>query len=118
MAKTLTIILNRGPVSSEFSDMALKTAIKARDKGYNVNMWLHIDGVWLTQLKKEKQGESTGNRLKEARAKGIQIKICGRCTDLRDLGKAGETIDGMQIMGLPELIGWLRNSDKVLTFAG
>ncbi len=118
MAKTLTIVLNRGPISSEYADMALKTALKARDKGYDVNIWLHIDGVWLAQLRKDKQGDNTGKRLKEARARGVQIKICGRCTDLRDMGKAGETIEGMPILGLPDLISWLRTSDQVITFTG
>jgi len=117
MAKTLTILLNRGPVSSEYADMAFKTALKAREKGYNVNIWIHIDGVWVAHLNRNKPNDITGKRLREALTKGIQIKLCIRCTESRDL-LANEIIPGMPIVGLPDLFQWLKDSDKVLTFTG
>lgn len=117
MSRTLTILLNRGPFSSEYADMALKMALKARGKGYNVNMWLHIDGVWATHLRRDKPGENTGKRLKQALEKGVKVKICIRCAEARDL-LAKEIIEGMPIVGLPDLFEWLKNSDKVLTFTG
>ena len=49
--KTLTILLLKGPYVSEYADPAAITALKARKKGYKVNLFLYLDGAWLPHIK-------------------------------------------------------------------
>ncbi len=46
MTKTLTILLNRGPYESEYADLAVNFALKAKEKGHNDNLYLNCDGDW------------------------------------------------------------------------
>lgn len=116
--KTLTILLNRGPYLSEYADLAINTALAAKNKGYNVNMYLYIDGVWAPHTKQEPVVfPNVGKHFKEALSKGVNIKICARCADARGL-KGEEVLAGIPMVGLYEFINWLKESDKVITFTG
>jgi sulfur relay (sulfurtransferase) complex TusBCD TusD component (DsrE family) len=117
MAKTLTILLNRGPFVSEYADLALKVAIKAREKGHQVNLYLYVDGVWAPHVKAQKPYANVGQRLREAMKLGVNVKICNRCADARDVA-AGDVIEGIPLVGLFDFTEWLRSSDRVLTFTG
>ncbi|MFQ5827420.1 MAG: DsrE/DsrF/TusD sulfur relay family protein [Dehalococcoidia bacterium] len=117
MAKTLTILLNRGPFVSEYADLALKVAIKAREKGHQVNLYLYVDGVWAPHVKAQKSYANVGQRLREAMKLGVNVKICNRCADARDV-VAGDVIEGIPLVGLFDFTEWLRSSDRVLTFTG
>lgn len=117
MAKTLTILLNRGPFVSEYADLAVKVALKARDKGHEVNLYCYVDGVWAPHVKAEKPYENVGRLLREALEKGVSVKICARCADARDV-TAQDTIEGVPQVGLFDFIDWMKRSDKVLTFTG
>jgi len=117
MAKTLTILLNRGPYVSEYADLATRLAIKARDKGHNVNLYLYVDGVWAPHVKAEKPHANVGQRLREALEKGVHVKICNRCAEARDV-VAGDVIDGIPLVGLFDFVDWVQESDKVVTFTG
>jgi len=117
MAKTLTILLNRGPYVSEYADLAARLAIKAKEKGHNVNLYLYVDGVWAPHIKAEKPHANVGQRLREALEKGVNVKICNRCAEARDV-VAADVIDGIPLVGLFDFIDWIKESDKVVTFTG
>ena len=117
MAKTLTILLNRGPFVSEYADLAVKLAIKAREKGHKVNLYLYVDGVWAPHVKAAKPYANVGARLREAMQKGVHVKACNRCAEARDI-VAGDVIEGIPLVGLFDFTEWMRESDKVLTFTG
>ena len=117
MPKTLTILLNRGPYISEYADLALKVALKAREKGHNVNLYLYVDGPWVAHIKAQKPYSNAGQLLRQALEKGVQVKICNRCAEARDV-TAGDAIEGIPLVGLFDFTEWLRESDKVLTFTG
>lgn len=114
---TLTILLNRGPLISEYAELALKLAGRAADKGHRVNLYCYIDGVWAPHVKADKGYENEGRLLREALAKGVQVKICARCAEARDV-TAEDTVPGIPQVGLFDFITWLKESDKVLTFTG
>lgn len=115
--KTLTILLIKGPYVSEAADIALKIALKAKRQGYNVNVFLYLDGTWVSHLTGDKTFNNPGDWLKRVIRKGANVKMCERCSQARDL-KKGDIIEGIEIPGTYEFIELLKNSDKVLTFGG
>lgn len=117
MAKTLTILLNRGPYISEYADLALKVALKAREKGYEVNLYLYVDGPWAAHVKQSKPYSNAGQLLRQALEQRVNVKICNRCAEARDV-VAGDVIEGIPLVGLFDFTEWLKHSDKVLTFTG
>ncbi len=117
MAKTLTILLNRGPFVSEYADLAVKLALKAREMGYDVNLYCYVDGVWAPHVKAEKPYDNVGALLREGLKKGVNVKICARCADARDVVE-GDIIEGIPLVGLFDFIDWMKESDKVVTFTG
>ena len=116
-AKTLTILLIKGPYVSEASDIALKIALKAKRQGYNVNVFLYLDGTWVSHLTDDKSFNNPGDWLKRAIRKEVNVKMCERCSHARDLKKE-DIIEGVEISGTYQFIEFLKNSDKVLTFGG
>ena len=115
--KVLTIVITKGPYVSESADIALKTALKAKRKGYQVNVFLFLDGTWLSHLTSDKNFNNCGDWLKRVIRKGIVVKMCQRCSHARDLIQ-DNIIDGIEIPGTYEFINMIKNSDKVLTFGG
>lgn len=115
--KVLTIVLTKGPYVSEAADIALKTALKAKRKGYQVNVFLYLDGTWVSNLTSDKSFNNPGDWLKRVIRKKIDVKMCERCSEARDL-EEGTIIEGSKISGTYHLIDFLKNSDKVLTFGG
>ena len=115
--KVLTIVITKGPYVSESADIALKTALKAKKKGYLVNVFLFLDGVWTSHLKGYKNFNNSGDWLKRVIRKGITVKMCERCSKARDLTQC-TIIDGIEIPGTYQFIDLLKKSDKVLTFGG
>ena len=91
--------------------------MKAKRQGYEVNLFLYLDGAWVTHLTKDKSFNNPGDWLKRVIRKGINVKMCERCSQARDLYE-DNIIDGVEISGTYHLIEFLKNSDKVLTFGG
>jgi tRNA 2-thiouridine synthesizing protein D len=99
MTKTLTILLNRGPYESEYADLALNFALKAKEKGHNVNIYLYCEAVWAPHIKAKKDYPNVGERLREALKNGVNVKMCARCAESRDVVK-GDIIEGIPHVGL------------------
>jgi len=115
--KILTVILTRGAYISESAEIAFRTALRAHKKGYQVNVFLYLDGVWVAHIKGDKNFNNPGDWLKRVIRKGINVCMCHRCSSARDLVD-GDYIEGVKPLGTYELVGMLRASDKVLTFGG
>ena len=115
--KTLTILLTRGPFISEYADLAANLALKARRKGYKVNMFLYLDGTWVPHVKSDKDYSNPGEWLKWAIKKGVTVRACERCSSARDITE-DDIQDGVVISGMYTFIDMLAESDKVITFTG
>jgi sulfur relay (sulfurtransferase) complex TusBCD TusD component (DsrE family) len=116
-SKVLTILLIKSPYVSEAADIAFKTALRAKRKGYKVNIFLYLDGTWNAHLTSDKNYNNPGDWLKRVIRKKIDVKACERCSSARDLVNCN-IIDGVEISGSSVLIDFLMESDKVLTFGG
>jgi sulfur relay (sulfurtransferase) complex TusBCD TusD component (DsrE family) len=117
LPKILTILLIKGPYVSEAADIAFQTALKAKQMGYKVHVFLYLDGTWNSHLTGDKNYNNPGDWLKRLIRKEIQVTSCEGCSNARDLTE-GNIIKGVQISGSTKLIDYLRDSDKVLTFGG
>lgn len=117
MVETLTILLMRGPFISDSADLAVNIALEARKKGYDVNLWLYLDGVWVPHIKTEKDYSNVGEWLRWAIKKGVNVKACERCANARDV-IPDDIIDGIPIVAAYDLISFLNESDRVITFTG
>lgn len=115
--KTLTIILTRGPFISDHSDIAVNTALRARQMGYKVNLFLYLDGTWVAHIKRDKPYSNVGEWLRWCIKKGVNVAACERCSEARDL-VPGDIIPGVEIGGVYRLLDMLKESDRVLTFMG
>ena len=115
--KVLTILLTKGPYTSEAADMALKTALAARRKGYEVNLFIYLDGAWNTHIKSEKDYNNPGEWLRSAVKRGVNIGVCERCTEARDITEEN-MVEGIPITGSFWFMDKVNRSDKVLTFGG
>jgi tRNA 2-thiouridine synthesizing protein D len=115
--KTLTILLTKGPYVSEAADMAMKTALKAKRKGYNVNLFLYLDGTWVSHITQEKTFNNPSEWLKSVIHRGAEVDACERCSDARDI-QPDRIMKGVKISGTLQFIEMLKTSDKVLTFGG
>ncbi|MFQ6050971.1 MAG: sulfurtransferase TusA family protein [Candidatus Hydrothermarchaeota archaeon] len=117
-AKTLTVVLNRGPYISEYTDVALNLALKAREKGYNVNLYLYIDGVWAPHKKQNpKNFPNIEEHFKKMIEKGVNIKVCARCAEARGLTQ-DVIVGDLPLVGLYDLIYWLKESHQSISFPG
>jgi len=117
MTRTLTILLTRGPYVSEAADMAMKTALAARRRGYDVNIFLYLDGAWVSHIVGEKDYNNPGEWLRSAIKRGARVDQCERCTEARDLHQ-GDINEGIDISGSFRFIDMVSASDRVLTFGG
>ena len=114
--KTLTVIVNRGPFVSLIDEIAFKIALQARRLGYNVNLFLYLDGVFNAHLTKEKEYHNPGEWLRWCVNKDINVVVCSRCSDARDMVEDC-SIPGIkfgQVWG--DLTKMIADSDKVLNF--
>lgn len=115
--KTLTIILNRGPYGSEQAELALNLALAARKKGYTVNLYLYIDGVWAPHLEQGVPSDiNIEEHLNKALDLGVNVKACKRCADARG-AREKYVIDRIPLVGLFDLVEWMEESEKVVSFS-
>lgn len=115
----LLIILNNNPYDgSDVTRNALRLAdftLKALD---SVFIFLMNDSVDLAREGVSPGGYDTnlGNMLAELIAKGVPVKVCGTCLSRCGLAKDSKLIPGAIESKMPELVNWIREADKVVSF--
>ena len=115
--KTLTILLTKGPYVSEAADMAMKTALAAKRAKYDVNLFMYLDGVWVTHITTEKEFSNPSEWLRSVIKRDVDVASCQRCSDARDIHE-DRIVEGVQIAGSFRFLDMVKNSDKVITFGG
>ncbi len=113
----LLIILNREPYDgSDVTWNALRLVNTAQDKGMTVKVFLMNDAVNLANEGLEKGSDyDLQAMLLEAISKGIEVKLCKSCLDLCGLND-GRIRPEMAVGTMPELVEWIAESERVLTF--
>lgn len=112
----LTIILMDGPYSSDVPEHAFQLAKRAVEKGYGVNIFLYIDGVWTVHGNQNpEKAKNIAQLVAELINLGVNIKACVRCSKMRGL-MDGDVIPGVPVAGLGDLVEWMNVSHRIVSF--
>jgi uncharacterized protein involved in oxidation of intracellular sulfur len=118
-ALRLTVIVNDAPYGSEktWNALRLAGASASAEVGMDVRVFLMGDAVTAA-----KRGQATPEgyynlerMLSELAAKGVEGRACGACMKSRGMSDA-ELVEGVRRGTMMILAGWVKDSDRVVTF--
>jgi sulfur relay (sulfurtransferase) complex TusBCD TusD component (DsrE family) len=117
LSRKLLIFLSDSPFQNESVDSAIEISEAAIEKGYGVNIFLMMDGVYnpiTSQSGEPFQITPVFKKLENLVKRGVQISCCRVCMELR--GVALETLaDGVDMGGIFDLSEMIEESDVVLS---
>ena len=115
----ILLILNDAPYGSEktYNALRMAMALQQQQDAATVHIFLMADSVTCALPDQSTpQGYYNLERMiKSVIAKGGQVKACGSCTDARGI-KGLNLIAGIEVSTMGQLVQWVVESDKVLTF--
>jgi len=129
LAKKLLLTLWRGPYASQYADIMWQIADRAVDMGYEVDVFLYMDGVHaMKTLQGPKKFPNVGEHLTRLAKRGIDIVACSRCSTARGYveGEADEKgvypssqrVEGVRIMSLYKLPELAKRNERLITLTG
>ena len=92
----LLLVLSKDPYTTEIPNLVLDIGLNAKAKGNNVSIYLVEDGV--TAARKSE----FGNKLQDAKKKGINILADDKAVQSRGLG--GNLVDWVQVKEIGVLL--------------
>ena len=118
MPKTLTILFRTGSMMAMDSNVAVKLAKAAIEKGYRVHMFGYGEGVTAVKKgQKPKRFPNVGEELAEIQSKGATTAVCETCFAARGFER-GEEIEGAKVGSLTnDLFRFVSESDRLVTIA-
>jgi uncharacterized protein involved in oxidation of intracellular sulfur len=115
----ILIIINDAPYGTEKPYNALRMAmtIQKEDESTEVRIFLMADAATAALPNQNTpQGYYNIERMiRSVISKGGKVKICGTCAEARGI-KDLKLIEGAEISTMKELVQWMVDSDKTLTF--
>jgi tRNA 2-thiouridine synthesizing protein D len=117
MAKTMVIQLRTGSMMSMDSNIAVKLARAALEKGYNVRLFGYGEGVTVVKEGQDpKRFPNVGKEIKElVETKGLVVSVCETCCAARGIHR-GEEIKGTKVGSLTnDLSKFVKEGDKMVT---
>ena len=115
----ILFIINDAPYGSEKAYNALRTAMALQKEHphVEVRIFLMADAVTCALPNQTTpQGYYNIERmLKAVINKGGQVKACGTCSEARGV-KGITLLEGVEISTMSQLVQWIVEADKVLTF--
>jgi len=113
----ILLIFNRKPYDgTDVTWNALRLAKQAQKEGISVRIFLMNDAVDLAREGLEKGGEyDLQGMLLEVVSRGAEVKLCKSCITrcgIEDGGIRAEVATGT----MPELVEWIADSERVVTF--
>jgi tRNA 2-thiouridine synthesizing protein D len=123
MAK-MTVILGEPPYGKERAYLSMRFILTALTEGHDVNLFLFEEAVYLPKEVQESEKRSADrdeklanckNLMKSALEMGANVKVCGVCARERTLSQ-DDLIEGVTIGAMQELIRWIVEADKVVSF--
>ena len=113
----LLLVLNRRPYDgTDITWNALRLCNSAQEAGMVVRIFLMNEAVDLAREGLEKGEEyDLQGMLLEAISKGAQVKLCRTCITRCGIESGGLRPE-IAIGTMPELVEWIADSDRTLTF--
>ncbi len=122
---SITVIVGDPPYGKQRVYTALRFVLTALFEKHSVNLFLLEDAVFIAKKGQEPkempsllEHEAMPNceeLLKACIKQGVTVGICGVCCSERAL-KQEELVEGCQISSMKNLVKWVVESDKVVTF--
>ncbi|RUM42701.1 MAG: sulfur reduction protein DsrE [Desulfurobacterium sp.] len=114
------LVLNRQPYDgTDVTWNALRLAGKLLEKGAEVRIFLMNDAVDLAReetVKPESYDHDLVKMLKDLIEKGVTVKACGSCMARCGIHKNKPYFEGVEKSNMNQLVEWIFESDRVLTF--
>jgi tRNA 2-thiouridine synthesizing protein D len=118
LSKTLLLLLFDSPFQHDSAEQVYEIAKAAINKGYQVNVFLMMDGVYnliISQDSSSLNTQTISERLKDLIEKGAKITICRVCMEIRGLEEKLLPA-GSDVGGIFDLSDMVANSEVVLNF--
>ena len=115
---SLLLVINRAPYDgTDVVWNALRLAGSAAEAGLLVRLFLMNDGVDLAREGVTPDGAEFDlqEMLRKLIAGGVEVRLCQTCLTRCGIGK-GKTMPQARIAGMTDLVAWVRDSEKVLSF--
>ncbi|UTB32779.1 MAG: DsrE family protein [Methanobacterium sp. ERen5] len=113
--KVLVIVLLDGPYISQYADIGYNMANTALKMGYDVKIFLYMDGVHLPRKKQDPSilPNISGN-FEELIKKGCEIRACIRCAAARGYINESDYLKKVEITSVYDLAEWMNENSKVV----
>ncbi|MHA1772469.1 MAG: DsrE/DsrF/TusD sulfur relay family protein [Candidatus Thorarchaeota archaeon] len=117
--KTLGILLMTGPYTFQNSHTLYDLVKATLDKGYEVKVFLFVDGVNNAKLNQDPSPDEPMNqKFQELAELGVEFQACGLCTSARGFDQTGaDFIPGVEVSGLTEFAEIVGEVDRFLTLS-
>lgn len=122
---SITVVVGDPPYGKERVYSALRFILAALFEGHSVNLFLLEDAVFLAKkgqkpeempsLLEHEAMPNCEELLKAAIKQGATVRVCGVCSSERALLQE-EMVVGCQISSMRNLVKWVVESDKVISF--
>ena len=114
----MLLVINRAPYDgTDVVWNALRLAGAALDDGMGVRLFLMNEGVDLARSGLPVAGAEFDLQamLGDLMERGAAVRLCKTCLTRCGVG-AGESLPQAQVAGMKDLVAWIRDSEKVLSF--
>lgn len=115
---TLTILIRSGTMMNMDTNVAVKLAKAAMDKGHKVQIFGYGEGIMLVKDGQDpKRFPNVGDMASKLVLNGLEVAVCETCCAARGV-KRGEEISGMKYGSLTnDLSRFIVESDRMVTIA-
>ncbi|MDD1771626.1 MAG: DsrE family protein [Methanomassiliicoccales archaeon] len=116
--KNMLIQIRSGTMMNMDTNLAVKLAQAALDKGYGVRIFGYGEGVTLIKNGQDpKRFPNVGKETKEMLGKGLEVVVCETCCKARGIAR-GEEVEGTKIGSLTnDMSRFVAESDRMVTIA-
>ncbi len=113
----LLLVISRAPYGRDVVWNSLRLAATALAEGMAVRLFLMNEAVDLARegARPEESEFDLQAMLRDLMASGAEVRLCQTCLQRCGIGH-GETMQEAKVAGMKDLITWIRDSEKVLSF--
>ena len=114
----LLLIINRAPYDgTDVVWNALRLARTALDSAMGVRMFLMNEGVDLARQIAPPEGADfdLAGMLSDLLDRGAEVRLCETCLTRCGIAR-GEVVPGAAVAGMKDLVEWIKDSEKALSF--
>ncbi|MDH5816456.1 MAG: DsrE family protein [Candidatus Nezhaarchaeales archaeon] len=109
------IKLMLGPYTFQHSEVALKIAEKALEKGAETVLFLYMDGVHCVKRgQKPREFMNIGEKVASLASRGVKVIACLRCASARGYSD-NDIVEGPTLEPLHEFAEHVKEADVVVT---